>query len=82
MLMYHPDTKSYCIVRGVDFLNLTVDQNLTFVRLVESIGDAHGGGFAGAVLADDGMDRAGRNLDVHVVVSQHVPEAFGYVSQF
>jgi hypothetical protein len=68
MLMDHPDTQGYRIVRRVDFLNLAVNQNLTFVRLVESIGDAHCRRLTGAVFTNDGMNRSPRDFDVNVIV--------------
>ena len=58
-----------------------VDQNLAAVGRVEAIGDAHGRRLPGAVLADDGVNGAGLDRDVDVVVGEHAAEALGDVSK-
>ena len=51
------------------------------VRRVEAVGDAHGGGLAGAVLPHQGVDRPRRHREAHAVVGQHVAEALGDLPQ-
>jgi hypothetical protein len=82
MLMHHADAERDGIVRRRDALHLAVDEYVAAVSRVEAVSDAHRRRFARAVLADDGMNRPRLNLDAHMVVRQHVPEAFRDVSQF
>ena len=82
MLMDHPDATRDRIVRRGNLAGGPVDQDLAAVRPVEAIGDAHRGRFPRAVLADQGVNRARPDQDVHPVVGQHVPEPFGDVAEF
>ena len=54
---------------------LAVDQDLAAVGLVEAVEDVHQRRLAGAVLADDAVDRAGRDDEVDVAVGVDRAEA-------
>ena len=54
--------------------HLAVDENLAAVGRVEAVGDAHGGRLPRAVLADDGVNGAGLDLDVDVSLARTVPK--------
>ena len=58
VLMHHADAERDRVVRRADVADLSVDQDLAAVGRVEAVGDAHRRRLAGAVLADDGVDRA------------------------
>ena len=66
---------------ALDAARLAVDQNLAAVGGVEAVGDAHRRRLAGAVLADDGVNGAGLDRDVDVVVGEDAAEALGDVSK-
>ena len=51
------------------------DPDLAPVRPVEAVEDAHQGGLAGAVLADDPVNRAALDREAHVPVGVDAPEA-------
>ena len=55
-------------------------ENLAAVGGVEAVGHAHGRRLSGAVLADDGVNGAGLDRDVDVVVGENAAEALGDVS--
>jgi hypothetical protein len=82
MLMDHTDPEGNSIVRRFDLLDLAINQDLTFIRLVESVGDTHRRGFSGAVFTHNGVNRSRLHDDVYMVVSKDVSEAFCYVSKF
>ncbi len=60
------------------FLNLEAlpaDQNLPFVRGIESIENVHEGGLAGAVFAQQGVYLAWVQIQVYMIVRQNTGEA-------
>ena len=57
------------------------DQDLALVGPVEAVEDAHQRGLAGAVLADDAVDRAAAHRQVDVAVRDDRPEALGDAAQ-
>src|ERR1044072_6308613 len=81
MLVDHADAECDRVVRGIDVLDLPIDEDLATVRGVEPVSDTHRRRLPGAILTDDGMDRPGLNDDVDVVVCAEVAEAFGYLSE-
>jgi hypothetical protein len=62
-----------------DATNLAVDENLSAVGGVEAVSDAHGGRLPRPVLADDGVNGAGLDRDVDMVVGEDAAEALGDV---
>ena len=79
--MHHADAERDRVVRPLDAAALAVDENLAAVGRVEAVGDAHGRRLSRAVLADDGVNGAGLDRDVDVVVGEDAAEALGDVSQ-
>ena len=60
MLMHHADARGDGVLGIADCAWLAVDTDLAGVGLVEAVEDGHQRRFAGAVLADDAVDRAAR----------------------
>ena len=81
MLMHHANAESDGVVRRVQSLHFAVYQDFASICSVETVRDAHGCGFACAILAHDGVNRSSPNLDAHAVICQHVAEALRNVSQ-
>ena len=81
MLVHHADAERNGIERRADLPHLVVDEDLAAVGAVEAVRDAHGGGLARAVFADDGVDGAGGDDDVEMVVGENGAEALGNVAQ-
>ncbi len=79
--MHHADAERNRVVRPPDAADLAVDENLAAVGGVKAVGDAHGGRLPRAVLADDGVDRAGLDRDVDMVVGEDAAKALGDVSK-
>jgi len=82
VLMNHANPQGDRVVRGCNVADLSFNQNLTRIGLVKSIRDTHRGGFAGAILSHDRVNRTGLDDDVHLVVGENVPESLGDVSKF
>jgi len=80
--MDHTDPQGNSIVRRFDLMDLAVNQNLTFIRLVKSVRDTHRRGFPGSVFANDGVNRPRLYDNVHLVVRENVSESFGYIAEF
>ncbi len=76
VLMHHADAGGDRVLRAADPLGLAVDADLAGIPLVEAVEDAHEGGFAGAVLADDAVDRALGDLHGDIAVGTDRAEAF------
>ena len=64
VLVDHADAGLDRVLRAADRPLLAVDQDLAAVGLVEAVEDVHQRRLAGAVLADDAVDRAGRDDEV------------------
>ena len=75
VLVDHADAGLDRVLRALDRRGLAVDQDLAAVGLVEAVEDVHQGRLAGAVLADDAVDRAGRDDQVDVAVGVDEAEA-------
>jgi hypothetical protein len=82
VLVHHADAEADGVVRRLDAAHVAFDEDVARVGPVEAVGDAHGGRLPRPVLADDGVDGARLDLDVDVVVRQHVAEALGDVAEF
>jgi hypothetical protein len=75
VLVDHADAVVDGIGRRMDHNALAVQVDLAGIRLVEAVENLHQRAFAGAILAQQGMDLPGPHLEVHVVVSQHAGKA-------
>src|SRR5207245_4476912 len=58
VLVHHADARRQRALWALDHRRLTANEDLAAVRLVVAVEDAHQGRLAGAVLADDAVDRA------------------------
>ena len=82
VLEHHADARRN---RGLTVGNVgfgATDENLACVGFVKTVEDAHQGGFACAVLADDPVDRAGHHADRDVLVGLHRAKGLGYAFEF
>ncbi len=79
MLVDHADTKVVCIVGVIDLDFLAVFLDDALLRLVQAKQNAHEGGFAGAVFAQQGMHFAFAQLEGDVVVCLDTGELFGNI---
>ena len=70
------------VARALDLHRLAVDQDLALVGLEQPVEDVHQGRLARAVLAEQGVDLAGLDGQVDVVVGDQVAEALGDAAQF
>ena len=67
--------------RGPEVLHLAVDEDRSLVGLMGAVQRLHQRRLAGAVLADDGVDRAAADLEVDAVVGDDAGEALDDVAQ-
>ena len=77
VLMDHADAGRDRIRRGADADGSPLDPDVPRIGLVEAVEDRHQRRFAGAVLADDAVDRAGGDRKRDVLVRGDGPEALG-----
>ena len=75
VLVHHADAGRDRRVGGVDGGLLAVDADRAGIGLVEAVEDRHQGRLAGAVLADDAVDRALGDGEVDVLVGVDRAEA-------
>ena len=75
VLMDHADSGGDGVLAVPDGHRPSGDADLTAVGPVEAVEDAHQGGLAGAVLADDPVDAPRRDGEAHVAVGQYRTEA-------
>ena len=68
MLVDHADAARYRVRRTGDLHQLAVQQDLTFVRLGQTVQHVHQGRLARAVLAEEGVDLAPPHVQIDVVV--------------
>ncbi|MNM98586.1 hypothetical protein D3C81_1111200 [compost metagenome] len=81
MLEDHGDAQVAGIVRAGDGNRRPVEVHLAGVRADRAEDDLHEGGFAGAVLAKNGVDLAGSDGEAHVVIGGHAGIALGDVGK-
>ena len=77
VLVHHPYTERDRVVRGLDRGRLAADTDFAAVGLIEAVEDRHQRRLAGAVLADDAMDRADGDRERDVPVRRDRAEALG-----
>ena len=68
VLLNHADACGHGVRRRAKAHLLAVDVDLAGIRPDEAVEDLHNGGFAGAILADDGQDFAPVEVEADVVV--------------
>ena len=82
VLMDHADSGVDGVLGIADTDGPAIDQNLSPIRLVETIEDAHQGRLAGAVFADDAVDGALGDRQVDGLVGVDGAEAFVDTPEF
>ncbi len=80
VLVYHTNMKPDGIAWPSNVRNLPVDENLTTIRVNQSIEDIHQGSFAGSVFANEGMDLALTYLEIDLIVGNDTGPCFGNVA--
>src|SRR5258705_12073839 len=80
--MNHANPQRDRVMRSCNVADLVFNQNLARIGLVKSVRDTHRGGFAGAILPHDSVNRTRLDDDVHLVVGENLSKALGYVSEF
>ena len=75
MLVDHGQPGEHGIARALEPHRLTVDPDLALVRVVQPEQDVHQGRFAGAVLAEQGVDLAATNGELDAVVGDDAGES-------
>src|SRR5688500_15165770 len=74
--MYQADPQSLRHGRRGDLDQLTLEEDLPAIRPDDTVDDFHEGGFAGTVLARDGVDLALAQLEIHRAQGADRPEGF------
>ena len=77
VLVHHADAGGHGIAGAVELHWLVVNEDLALGGLVEAEKHVHEGRFTGPVFTEQGMDLAGLDDDVDVVVGSEVAESFG-----
>jgi hypothetical protein len=79
MLMYHPNTASNGITRGMELHRLIMYQDPTLIWTMQSIQNIHEGRFSGAILANHGMNLSLSHVQRNLVVCDNAGKTFGNV---
>ena len=82
MLEDHADATRDGVAGRFERHRLAADNDVALVGSVRSVQRLHQGALAGAVLADDRMDRSGQHRQVHAVVGDHAGKSFDDPAEF
>jgi hypothetical protein len=82
VLMDHPDAKRDRIMRRLDISHLSIDDELTAVGRVETVGDTHRRRLPRPILADYGVNSPRLYDNIDMVVREYITEAFCDLSEF
>lgn len=82
VLVHHADAEADRFLAGADLAHLAVQQDVAAVGLVVAVQDAHQRGLAGAVLADEAMDRTLGDREADVRIRLHGSEMLGDAAEF
>ena len=74
VLVDHPDAKANGIERTMQVDGLAVEEDLAGIRSQKAVHDVHQGGFAGAVFAQQRVDLAPADVQVHAVIRPQLSE--------
>src|SRR5260370_17408130 len=80
VLVYHTNMQPDSIAWPRDVRNLPVDENLTTIRVNQSIEDIHQGRFAGSVFANQCMNLTLTHLEIDLIVANEPRPCFGNLS--
>ena len=78
MLMDHSDTMGDGIGRRIPDAKIAIHPDFSGIRSIHAIEHLHGGGFAGAILADHSMNRARLNSERNPIVGQNLTKPLGH----
>ena len=81
MLVHHANSEFQRPTRAVDDGGLALDGDVTLVRLVEAVQNAHECGLPRAILPHDGVDLPGADRQVDAIVGHDAGEALGDMPQ-
>ena len=76
-LVDHANAQRNGILRAVDHNRLAIDQDFTFIPLVETIEDLHQGTLSRAILAQQRVDFPWLHRQVNLIVGQDAGKALG-----
>ena len=76
MLMHHTNARSNSVTRAFKCHGLTVDDDLSLVRLVHPVQDVHQRGLSRAVFSEQGMDVPLLDRQIDRVVSSERAKPF------
>ena len=76
MLEHHPDAQCPCLGWICDPRHLALPANISLVWTQHAIDDFDQGAFAGAIFTEQGVNLAGRNIQIDVVVGDATRERF------
>src|SRR3712207_1617282 len=79
LLRDHGDPGGLGVARRGELDGLSTHLQRSLVWRVEAVNDLHERALAGPVLADEGVDLAGPQVEIHALDRGHAAEAFGYV---
>ena len=82
MLIDQPDSLGNCICRATQDGFLAAQENLPFIGAIKSDQNAHEGAFARAVFAQQGMNFAGLDFKIYVVIGNYTGKTLGNAYQF
>ncbi len=82
MLVDHPDAQPHRVERGVDRDLLPADRDRPRIGVVDAREHVHQGGFARAVLPEQGEDLAVPDVQVDLVVCDNASKPFGDLPAF
>ena len=82
MLKDHADALTDRLAGCAELHHLPPDANFALVRSVKSGNDAHEGGLARAILAEDRVNLTLAQVEVDVIVGKHSGKALGDLSEF
>ena len=71
MLVHHADLMIKGILRGTDYNLSPVDQDLSFIRVIDPGNHVHQRGLAAAVFPEHGKNLPAVNVQIHVIVGCH-----------
>ena len=75
--MNHSDLVLKRVLRGTNHDFFPVNQDLAFIRIIDSRDHVHQGRLAAAVLTENRQDLSLVHIQIHMVIRDHRAESFG-----
>ena len=82
VLVDHPDTQPFGVLRGIDGHQLPLHQNISPVRLINAGEHIHQGGLSRAIFPQQGQNLPLAQVQVHILVGRHAAEDLGNAPHF